>query len=168
MKTIRTYWKLLMLSCICTAIGNAFSEVVIAILLRKLFPEEVRSVLSPLDIIQLFGKEIIGTPIFLIIVTVTGFILLAISLRKHFQAMPFATIVWGTLIGIYLSLVRFMAMTDAIGKFFSYLLPIEWDIDSLNFIFFVFVIPLSMLAAIVVIFKASAQSKQADIIQATP
>ncbi len=135
MNTFRIYWKLLLLSCICTAIANAFSEVVIAILLRKLFPEEVRSVLSPLDI-------------FLIIVTVTGFILLAISLRKHLQAMPLATIAWGTLIGIYLSLVRFMAMTDAIGNFFSYVLPIVWDVDFLNLIFFIFVIPLSLLAII--------------------
>ncbi|MES2038361.1 MAG: hypothetical protein V4495_11015 [Pseudomonadota bacterium] len=164
MKTVRTYWKLLLLSCICTAIANAFSEVVIAILLRKLFPEEVRSVLSPLDIIQLFGKEIIGTPIFLIIVTVTGFILLAISLRKHLQAIPLATIAWGTLIGIYLSLVRFMAMTDAIGNFFSYVLSIVWDVDFLNLIFFIFVIPLSLLAIIIMFFRSCRCKIQSAVI----
>ncbi|MFZ6679358.1 hypothetical protein [Undibacterium sp. Tian12W] len=164
MKTIRTYGKLLLLSCICAAIGNAFSEVIIAILLRKFFPEEVRSVLSPLDIIQLFGKEIIGTPVFLIVVTVTGFTLLAISLSKHLQAMPLATIVWGSLIGIYLSLVRFMAMTDIIEKIFSYVLPIDWVADSLNFIFFIFVIPLLLLAIIVMFFKGSGHKIQSEVI----
>ncbi|MFZ6709366.1 hypothetical protein [Undibacterium sp. TC9W] len=168
MKIIRTYWKLLLLSCICAVLGNAFSEAVIAILLPTLFPEEARLALSVLDIMQKFGHATLNTPIFLILTTMAGFSLLAMSLRKHLQAMPLATIVWGSLIGIYLSIVRFIAMTDAIGKIFSYVLPIESDVNSLNFIFFILVIPFALLAIIVIAFKFVAQSQKTYISPAMP
>ncbi|MFZ6873789.1 hypothetical protein ACO0LF_17155 [Undibacterium sp. Di27W] len=156
MKTIFVYCKSLLLSCACTAIGNAVSEICIAIFIRNFYPEYGTKALSFLDVVQKFGRELAETPVTLILMTIVGFIPLAFALRKQLRKIYSASIVWGSFMGIYGANLRFICMTHALENILSFFLPTDWDLSDVNFFFFCLTVPLMVLAMMIIFFRSKA------------